>query len=144
MINNISWGSYWSAITVFLILYYAYILFRYYGNEIKIRFNSTAPKPESITIFGDEILSATARSLGDEIVSYLEQASRSGIIKNEILFALRQITAKYENIKNSHYQNDISGLMQAECSNKCAIHLSEGDIRYVWMVDEVLPAGSFP
>jgi hypothetical protein len=144
MLNNISWGSYWSAITVSLILYYAYVLFQYYGKEIKIRFNSAVAKPESIAISGYEILPAIAQSLGDEVISYLEQAARSGIIKNEILFALRQIAAKYENVKKSRYQNDISGLMQSECFNKCAIHLSDGDMRYVWMVDEVLPAGSFP
>jgi hypothetical protein len=132
MINNISWGSYWSALTVLLFLYYAYVLLRYYRKDIFGRIASTPTIQMGKEVKNESSL-PIVQAFTDEITAYLEQASNAGAIKQEIVFALQQIALKYESLKNSEYQTSVDSLIQLECGNKCAIHLSEEEIRQVWM-----------
>ena len=132
MINNISWGSYWSALTVLLFIYYAYVLLRYYRKDIYGRMASSSSIQRGKE-FESESSLPIVQGFTDEITAYLEQASYGGAIKQEIVFALQQIALKYKSLKNSEYQTAVDSLIQLECGNKCAIHLSEEEIRQVWM-----------
>ena len=133
MINNISWGSYWSALTVLLFLYYGYVLIRYYRKDL---YGRVVASSSSIQM-GKEVENETplpiVHALTDEITAYLEQASNAGAKKQEIVFALQQIALKHKSLKNSEFQSAINSLIQFECKDKCAIHLSEEEIRQVWM-----------
>lgn len=138
MVNNISWGSYWSVLTVLLIFYYAYVLLKYYRNDLRLRFQPAA----SITPIqkrkesGDGELLPVVQSFSDEMAAYLDQASYAKAGKNEILFALQQIAKKHLVIKDSTYQPAINSLIVLEAKEKCSVHLSEEDLRQVW-VDSV-------
>ena len=132
MINNISWGSYWSALTVLLFLYYAYVLLRYYRKDIYARV-AASPSIQLDREVENETSLPIVQALTDEVTAYLDQASNAGAKKQEIVFALQQITLKHRSLKNSDYQSAINSLIQFECKDKCAIHLSEEEIRQVWM-----------
>jgi hypothetical protein len=134
MLNKITWVQYLTFIIVVLIVYYGYVFIRYYNYRF---FNQTASintKGDNLMIIGNDILASLSNSISDEINSYLEQAGNSQIIKPEIIFSLQQITAKYERIKSTTFQKTISSIIQMECLKKCAIHLSDEEIRQVWLV----------
>jgi hypothetical protein len=133
MINNISWGSYWSALTVLLFIYYAYVLLRYYRKDIYSRVVAS-PSTQLRKEVENETSLPIIQTLTDEITAYLEQAGIAGAKKQEIVFALQQIALKHKSLKNSEYQSAINTLIQFECKEKCAIHLSEEEIGQVWMV----------
>lgn len=146
MVNNISWGSYWSVLAILTILYYAYILLVYYGSELRNRlagkssvlparhFKSSSPLARHDHHVGgaDELL-PVMQSLTDEVSAYLEQAAYSKAGKPEVLFALQQMVKRYPVICNTSYQESINKLLQFEAENKCAIHLNEVEIKQVWM-----------
>ena len=132
MINNISWGSYWSALTVLLIIYYGYVLLRYYRKDIGGRL-AASPSIQMDREVKNETSLPIVQALTDEITAYLEQASNAGTKKLEIVFALKQIALKHKSLRNSEYQSALNSLIQFECKEKCAIHLSEEEIGQVWM-----------
>ena len=147
MVNNISWGSYWSVLFIAVIIYYAYVLLVYYRGDLRTRLtgkNNLLPagnfKPthlpnqeQSDSESNDQELLPVVQLLTDEVTAYLEQASHAGAVKPEIIFALKQITKKYGSVKTSPYQTAVNSLLQFECGSKCAVHLSEAEIRQVWM-----------
>jgi len=134
MVNNISWGSYWSVLTVLLTVYYAYVLLKYYRSDLRLRFQPALhiTKKQCHDETGEAIL-PVVQSFSDEMTAYLEQASQTKAGKNEIIFALQQIAKKYSTIKDSTYQPAMNGLIVFEAKDKCAVHLSEEEIRQVWI-----------
>lgn len=134
MLNKITWVQYLNFIILVLIVYYGYVFIRYFNYRFFNKAASTNTKGDDLIIIGNDILASLSNSLSDEINSYLEQAGNSQIIKPEIIFSLQQITAKYERIKSTTFQKTINSIIQIECLKKCAIHLSDEEIRQVWLV----------
>ena len=148
MVNNISWGSYWSALTIMVIIYYAYIILVYYRDDLRNRlagkngrlsagsFQATFSVKEMRDHHetGDDELLPVVQSLTDEMTAYFGQVAYVKAGKAEIIFALQQIAKKYEMIKNSSHRQAVNRLVQFECKDKCAVHLSEEEIKQVWMV----------
>ena len=148
MVNNISWGSYWSALTTMVIIYYAYVILVYYRDDLRNRlagkngrlsagsFQPTLLKvdnQEHSVRGGDEVL-PVLQSITDEMVAYLGQASYAKAGKTDIIFALQQIARKYEMIEISSHRQAVNKVVQFECKDRCAVHLSEEEIKQVWMV----------
>ena len=136
MVNNISWGSYWFVLFIAVIIYYAYVSLVYYRGDLRKLLNGKSnllPAGDFHSESNDEQLLPVVQLLTDEVTAYLEQASYADALKPEIIFALQQITKKYESVKTSPYQNAVNSLLQSECGSKCAVHLSEAEIKQVWM-----------
>jgi hypothetical protein len=145
MVNNITWGSYWSVLIVCTIIYYAYVLLVNYRSDLRKRlagkpsslsaghFQPAPPiiKQQSHSESGEDELFPVVQSLTDEMTAYLEQAGHA--VKDEIIFGLQQIFKKYRVILNSAYQDAIEKLLLFECENKNAVHLSDAEIKQVWM-----------
>jgi len=147
MVNNISWGSYWSVLTIMVIIYYAYVLLVYYRDDLRNRlagkngrlsagsFQPTFSVKEMQGHHenGDDELLPVVQSFTDEMTAYLGQAAYAKAGKPEIIFALQQIAKKYEKIKNSSHQQAVNKLIQFECEDRCAVHLKEEEIKQVWL-----------
>lgn len=145
MENNISWSSYWSALISLTLIYYAYVLLVFYRHELrnlltgKIKKMPTGVLQPSLPIMehnnpvesGGDALFHSAQSLADETLAYLEQSGHG--VKEEILFGLQQIFKKHRIILNSTYQHAMENLLLSECEAKCAIHLTEEEVKQVWM-----------
>ena len=145
MFNNISWTSYWSVLSVLTIIYYAYVLLVYYRSDLrnrlagKISHSSVGHFPpsqpltqhQSHRVSGEDELFPAVQSLTDEMKAYLEQAGHA--LKEEIIFGLQKIFKKYRVLLNSSYQEAIENLLLLECETKSAVHLSDEEIKQVWM-----------
>lgn len=144
MFSNISWGSYWTALTILVILYYACVLLLFYMHEIRqllsgkrklmpaaiaveTEYNGSENEPE------DDDLPVEVQTLTREVTAYLDQAKYAGSIKDEILFGTQQILKKYPSMKNSIYHEGINKLLQFETKSRCAVHLSHEELRQVWL-----------
>jgi hypothetical protein len=92
--------------------------------------SSIAPFP--LPIDHDELF-PLAQTLTGEISAYLEQAQYAKSGKPEILFGLQQIAKRYKEIKSTNYEPAINSLIVFESKDKCAVSLSEGEIRQVWL-----------
>ena len=138
MLNNISWGSYWTAMTILCLIYYVYILVAYFGGDLKklaISRSSAAPKNRilpDVNVPDQNITPATlTQSFADEIAAFLTQSN--GSVREETLFGLQEICRKYRPILNSEYKDAVQSLLLSECKEKCAISLDESEIKQVWM-----------
>ena len=144
MINNISWASYWTALTILLLLYYAGVLSLFYLPELRHLF-SGGRKLSAVDIATDEQLHDESvaeempdlpkevEALASEVTAFLEQAKYAGSVKEEILFGTQQILKKYPSIKESSFQVGINRLLEFEAKSKCAVHLSHEELRQVWL-----------
>lgn len=146
MLNNISWGSYWTALTILAILYYALIVLLFYWHDLQQMLSAkgrllTSGSSQSGDFAKEGIsnnddgndLPVEVQSFTQEVGAYLEQAKYAGALKEEILFGAKQILKKYPSLKSSEYQEGINNLLLFESKNKCAIHLNNEELRQVWL-----------
>ena len=130
MLHSISWGSYWSALLILLIIYYGYVALKYYSGQLFQKQGAQRNEdPET-----DDALLPEVRSLTDEITAYCQQAAQTNAVKPEIIYALQRIIKKYPSIINSAYQSSVSKLLRLECHDQCGLHLDEMELKQVWMV----------
>jgi hypothetical protein len=144
MINNISWASYWTALTILLLFYYAGVLALFYLHDIR---QLLSGKGKLLTVSAatdqgfheetpeDEMpeLPREIEALANEMTAFLEQAKYAGSVKEEILYGTQQILKKYPTMKGSSFQESINKLLEFEAKSKCAIHLSHEELRQVWL-----------
>jgi hypothetical protein len=144
MINNISWASYWTALTILLCLYYAGVLALFYLPEIRQLFSARRKLSPVGLSTGQDFdghaseeetaeLPVEVQSFASEMAAFLDQAKYAGTIKDEILFGTQQILKKYPTLKGSNYQEGINKLLEFEAKSKCAVHLSQEELRQVWL-----------
>jgi hypothetical protein len=139
MFNNISWASYWSALTVTAVLYYVYVLRTHFREVIfqRLKFKRVAAaagsskKFSSVTINDED--PGAVQSLIHEISASLDNAAKVKAERSEIIFGLQQIVKKYPGIKATDYQSAITQLIISESEEKCAVHLSGEEARRVWV-----------
>ena len=132
MFNSISWGGYWSVLSILVVIYYLYVLLAYYRTDIR---NLQTKK---ITRHGhhendNEGILYIVQAISDEMKAYIEQAAHAGALKSEIIFAMQQIIKKYPGLKFTPHENNINNLIQSECKDKCAFFLSAEEIKQVWI-----------
>ncbi len=130
MLNHISWSTYWTVIVFSLLIYYSYIAWM----NRKILFTwRIATAPPALAESSDELF-PQADACGRELDAYLEQTAYGKPSKNELVFGIHKIIKKYSSLRGTSYEPALSQLIVFSATDKCAIHLSEEDIRQVWLV----------
>jgi hypothetical protein len=155
MFNSITWGQYFSAIILLLIIYYILIGCRFYKWEILriigIRkvdddsLNTTAalsnlkdfaasenhenyfPKP-SLEID----ISPLVQSFTDEVTAFIQGANNAEITKEEIINSLQIICSKYPAIKNVDCRKDLEVDVLKEINLKYPALFQQNDLRNLW------------
>lgn len=132
MLKFISWGDYFSTLTFLLIVYYiavGYFYFRYEllglvgivkyqsdgGNISVANFEgSTFPEEENNQANSSNDIDITPVVQGFllEVSSYLEQAKTENAAKQEVLYALQKISARYPVLANSDYKATLASDVQ--------------------------------
>ncbi len=130
MLNHISWSTYWTFLAVSLVLYYSYVA---WVNRRVLFTRRIAAAPPALAESSDELF-PHADACGRELDAYLEQAAYGKPSRNELVFGIHQVIKKYPSLRGSAYEEGLSRLIHFSATDKCAIHLSEEDIRQVWLV----------
>lgn len=129
MLNHISWSSYWTTVLISLICYYGYIAWINRSRLLKYKPVITGELPAL-----DDLLHPQAKACNDELSAYVGQAALTKPSKKEILFGLHKIIQRYPTLSGTVYQTAISKWIAFDAKDKCSIHLSDEDIRQVWLV----------
>lgn len=128
MLQSISWSDYFSTLAFLLIAYYLFVFYTYFKWDILKRIGITKAEKENIitvpsTTSGNNNdkssvgtyaapndqtdLSLIIESYADEVKAFLEEAAENHIVKEEILFALKQISAKYQIVYKADTRNGV-------------------------------------
>lgn len=150
MFNSITWGQYFSAVVLLLVLYYAFIGFKYFRWEIlsligiKKVDNDTIiippitntrleenhedylPKPPQKTD-----TSPMVQPFTDEVQAYLNQ-TETDISKHELIDALQQLIEKYPAAQNTEYKNELAYFIASSVNVKYPQLLRASDISQLW------------
>jgi hypothetical protein len=129
MLDSISWGSYCTVLGISLVLYYGWLLW-HYRHALVVR---AAPVPALLPVLEDE-LHPFAEALRHELTAYLDQLAHRSPAKNELLFGIHKIIQHYPLLPGTVYQPALSQWIGFIVKDQCAIHLSEEEIRQVWLV----------
>ena len=150
MFNSITWGQYLFAVTLLLVLYYAFVGFKYFRWEIlsligiKKVDNDTIvippvtstrpeenhedylPKPPQTTD-----TSPMVQPFTDEVQAYLNQTDNS-ISKHELIDALQQLFEKHPVVQNAEYRNELTYFIASSVNLKYPQLLRASDISQLW------------
>lgn len=135
MLKSISWSDYLATLTFLLVVYYVYVVLRYYRLELLkiigiqkvdkelVQFPMTALNANDAAPVAERALMNTPVNIDitpvvdaflAEAEAYLEQASIDKTLKQEILYGLQRISARYPVLSNPDYgsglERDIEGL----------------------------------
>ena len=150
MFNSITWGQYLFAVTLLLVLYYAFVGFKYFRWEIlsligiKKVDNDTIvippvtstrpeenhedylPKPPQTTD-----TSPMVQPFTDEVQAYLNQTD-NGISKHELIDGLQQLFEKHPVVQNAEYRNELTYFIASSVNLKYPQLLRASDISQLW------------
>ncbi|MBI1782970.1 MAG: hypothetical protein HYR66_16635 [Sphingobacteriales bacterium] len=150
MFNSITWGQYLFAVALLLVLYYAFVGFKYFRWEIlsligiiKVDNDTivippiTNSKPEENhedylpkpTQKND--VSPMVQPFTDEVQAYLNQAE-NGISKHELIDALQQLIEKYPAAQNAEYRNELTYFVASSVNVKYPRLLRASEISQLW------------
>lgn len=137
MFTSFSWQQYIIFILIGSLVYYMYILLRYYrdglSNFIKkiknIPFVSEEKQNNKTLTPGD----TTLNELLEELKILFQLASNRKYPKEELMMALQLKLREYDQFKNTHFEIAVNNFIAAESDNQCSIHLGEEDQRVLWM-----------
>jgi len=149
MFNSITWGQYLFAVALLLVLYYAFVGFKYFRWEILsligikkvdndiIVIPPTNKKPEENH---EDYLpkppqktdtSTMVQPFTDEVEAYLNQ-TENGISKHELIDALQQLLEKYPVAQNAEYRNELIYFIASAVNAKYPQLLRATDISQLW------------
>lgn len=135
MLHQISWSSYFEFVAILLAIYYAVFFFVFYRKKMSDRL---ALKFQAISSSEKEKRTEESEPieyLMDEMNAFIHQAGYNRSPKEEILFGLQKLVTseRFESIDKSLWKDRIDDLIINECQSNCSIHLSEEDLRVLWL-----------
>jgi hypothetical protein len=150
MLNNISWASYLYAISIILLIYYAFVLIVYYRNDLqnrvagfKRRFdqasagvNAPTEKMEADLIAQNterDLPGNTLHELSLSIQSLIKIGASRNFPREELLLSLQLQLRKYTGEKNTNFKDNVSKFIIAACEDYCSIHLSVEEVSALWI-----------
>lgn len=150
MFNSITWGQYFTALTLLLVCYYVFIGLRFYRWEIlsvigikKVEDNAIAistvanfkksfeteshedylPKP-----LLEVDISPVVQSFTDEIKAYLQE-SDDYTLKDELLHSIQAIVMKYPVLKDADYKHELVQFLFDEANAKHSNLVQLNDVK---------------
>lgn len=148
MLSSISWSQYISFVSISLVGYYLYTGYKYFRWEIlgligvkKIEqtetqipvaeFKKQFTSSNHADFMPKDSTENVLQAFADEIKAYLYEANPSAP-KEEILFALQQIIAKYPVLKNIESRATINEFILGETKKHYQGLLQEDDLLQIW------------
>ncbi len=137
----ISWTTYLTAISIFLVGYYFLVGLVYFRKELfrklqpapaRTAFASVEPKAELVNN-PDSDLQVQSPAMLDEIHAYMDQAAKEPELEQEAMMAsIRKILNKYPSITDSFIKLSINDLVIALAESKCGIEVRPEVLRELW------------
>jgi hypothetical protein len=137
----ITWSTYFEAIAILLVIYYAGIFFVFYRKDIP---NSLSLKSGAMAFYNEIKASKNHTDLDhpglpdqlyDEIKAILVASNNANLSKETLLFNLQQLLSneRFRHVTKTTFQNMINDFIVQHCINICSIHLSGEDMEVLWI-----------
>jgi hypothetical protein len=152
MLSRISWSSFVMIVTVFLTIYYLYVLIVYYRKDIFL-FSSINSKPMALNDLrkaplndGDKDISKSADvfdkfnddsfTLVHELLEDLKivflNAAKTKMVKEELIQAISSRLKAYPFFGETDLIEDLNTHFALESKEKCNIELLSEDLKRIW------------
>ncbi len=130
MLRSISWQQYILFLVIATVVYYLLVWVIYFKATIPSL--SGKGNYENHSFHGedqpDEMMS-TAQHIIEEINPVFNNRHN----KNELILALQLQLKKYNQWDEPDFRETVNGFIAAESKTKCSIHLSDDDLRVLWL-----------
>lgn len=162
MLERVSWSTYWTVIVIVALVYYAFLFILFYKNRLLFRkkvkdtnsidfrgpaethqpnlfgFEGVAnerseDRPDQQFAADSNILMPLVHDLIQELKEFIVGIAERSYIKEEVIMGIQVIIRNYKKLEASPYQKSINDFIKSECEDHCSIHLSEEDIRRIWI-----------
>jgi len=121
MFTSISWSSYFTFIGSLTLIYYAFIGYRYYRNDWQKVVNSNlSPSVEK-------------SSNVEKIIEEIRKAIPGKQNIPELIYDLQIKLEPYKYWDEPDFREMINAFIITESEKECSIHLSEEDLRVLWL-----------
>lgn len=154
MFNSITWGQYFTTVTLLLVCYYAFVGFSYYRWEIlsliwikKIEDNTVAIS--TVASFKKSFeteshknylhkpaleidISPLVQSFTDEVKAYLLETENDKMQKHELLNSLQLIASKYFALKDADFKEELLHFVLTETNTQYPNLLQQSDVNKLW------------
>jgi hypothetical protein len=152
MLSSISWSSFLWMLTPLVILYYLFVLLFYYGKDLfslqrgyhrsENEFFSAASTSSSnteetslsshLSKQADEHSPDTVHELIEDLKFLFVHASKTKMVKEELVQAVRSSLKKYPGIGQNGYLEDINWHITQEARENCRLELLPEDLKLIW------------
>lgn len=143
MLSGISWGIYIEAVIILIVLWYGYIISRYYSDRLKGFFRKIASGrgADKRTVDGSgpfaefkEPFDALkdAEELYDKILMAFTESDAGGVSRTEFLNYISFILSDYPFVKQSSLRSKINFLTQQESLKYPGLELTSEDMERLW------------
>lgn len=128
MLNTISWHEYFLFISALLILYYGFIFVFYF----KMNFFSLL-KTNQISFFSGKELKSKMSWNAEKVILEIGPSFSGKQNLNELIYDLQIKLEPYKFWDEPDFKKSINDFIIEESEKKCSIHLSEEDLRVLWL-----------
>ncbi len=149
MLANFTWTEFIVCIIFLIIIYYSYVLARYFSDELRAFFKIKFRKNESLNPLPEEVSMTTSSEILDEpkvpvddflIIEHLVEDLKNKIEflvsrsteKDEFLTSLKLVVSKYPSLKYLSHQNSIDKLILSELEKWGYYSINENDLDKIW------------
>lgn len=145
MLSTISWGSYLITVLTLITVWYVFLIFRYYSEEVKGIFHGQSGfhfllKRNNIenieVLFSEQIQSSNGYSDEEDLsvllVKAIEESSEGNLTKEELKNYLLLILSDYPQVKISSGRAKINELMVSECEKHPQMIITYAEVDGLW------------
>lgn len=130
MLYGISWTLYFECLSVLLAFYYLVAGALFFRAEMRSLFNSVANR-SSFSHEEDSLPEAENNAL--LIIQEIRPQFKRNIHKEELIYSLKMRLTRYNQWDEPGFRETINAFIMGESERTCSIHLSEEDLRVLWI-----------
>jgi len=143
MLSNISWGSYFTAIIILIVIWYGFLIYKYHLKDLQDLFQgkwkrpSGKGKPEVQPVLSSQYKESfstieDAEELYDKILGVFTESDARGISKTEFENYMRFILSEYPFVKQSALREKINSLAISESLKYSEFVLTGSEMDSLW------------
>ena len=146
MLVWISWGQYWSGVAAVAVVYYAYLVWRYYGRRGFIFWRRIAEQGRSKngqpdqqgSLFSQENLGVGSpdpeqwAALMMQVKGLLETAAKTGMPRMELIACIRETLMAHRDLRGTPVEEAVSELLRRAFRKQLGLTLGPDDLAWLW------------
>jgi hypothetical protein len=128
MLHTISWQQYFLFLFIAAVIYYIGVWILYYKAKLP-----SFSLPENFRSPLEEEDIPNVQSTAWEVIQEITPLFPGRQNQNELIYAIQTKLKKYHHWDEPGFRETINAFILGESENKCSIHLSEEDLRVLWI-----------